>query len=216
MKEVKLDYTSFKSITTAKSLFIQYHENIAEYYYLFALDGFIFYVCMLSKNGDSNQTDFENNLKSKCNQKVGVGDSQPYALPTYRTKRNATSNVTTCPVNTNTEIQYQITSEVYTQGGCLIVKNAEIGDYFYAEVEDIDGVIPSPYRAALCENWPVVSTYVIKEFIEVTGTYSVNRIDTKPLVAKLTTGLYLCLHYVAVNSGVDRQVAINYYFNKKL
>ena len=145
-----------------------------------------------------------------------IPDASPFATPTYRTKRMKTDSVVTVAPNESKEILFKLPTELYTHGGSLIVKNAEIGDYLTAEVEDIDALIPAPYRTALCEAWPIVGQYIIGEYLEVQGVYSVHRIDTAPLAAKITAGLYLSLHYNAINSGTDRQVAINYYMNKKL
>jgi hypothetical protein len=143
-------------------------------------------------------------------------EPQPFATPTYRTKLNATANILTVAPNTNAEIQYKLLEERYVTGGALIVKNAKLGDYITAEVEDVDAIIPAPYRAALCEAWPVISTYIEKNWVEVQGEYSIMKINTYPLNAKITPGLYLCLHYHAVNSGVDREIAVNYHLTKKL
>jgi hypothetical protein len=154
---------------------------------------------------------------------VSQPDPAPFAQPTFRTKRNATLDIVTIAPGADSDIQFQLTAERYVSGGSLIVENAEFGDYVVAEVEDVDGVIPVPYRAALCENWPVVATYIEKEYVEVTtpgsvqsGAVTVHRIETAPLNAKITAGLYLCIHYYAVSGGLDRKLAVNYHLTKKL
>lgn len=150
-------------------------------------------------------------------------DPAPFAQPTYRTKRAATTNLVSIAVGDNSDVAFVLTSERYVNGGCLIVENAEIGDYIVAEVEDVNGVIPAPYRAALCENYPVVSTYIEKEFVRVmtpgtvqSGAITVHEINTAPLNAKISANLCLCVHYYAVNSGLTRRLAINYHLTKKL
>jgi hypothetical protein len=150
-------------------------------------------------------------------------DPAPFALPTFRTKRNATASHITVASNSDEEIQFLLTSERYVSGGDLIVENAEFGDYITAEVEDIDGVIPEAYRAALCEAWPVVSSYIEKEYVRVAtpgsvqaGSVTTHSINTYPLNAKITAGLYLCIHYYAVNSGLSRRLVVNYHLTKKL
>ena len=40
--------------------------------------------------------------------------------------------------------------------------------------------------------------------------------STYTLTAKIPAGIYLCVHYYAVNSGYDRVLAINYDLTKKL
>jgi hypothetical protein len=150
-------------------------------------------------------------------------EAMPFATPSYRTKRNATTSTVTIAPNGNQDVQFHLTSERYVSGGDLIIENAEFGDYITAEVEDIDGLIPVPYRAATCEAWPVISSYIEKEFVKINvagsvqaGAVTIHSIDTYPLNAKITAGLYLCIHYYAVNKGLDRKIAVNYHLTKKL
>jgi len=144
-------------------------------------------------------------------------DPAPFAVPTYRTKRNSTIELTVVPVGQSVDIDYYVTAERYAAGGTLLVENAVFGDYCIACVYDKDGVIPAPYRALMCENHPIVATYIEKEWVEVTiNGISKHKIDTYPLNAKVTAGLYLRITYYAVNSGNDRRVAVNYYLTKKL
>jgi hypothetical protein len=150
-------------------------------------------------------------------------DPAPFAQPTFRTKRSAVDAPVSISSGGNGDITYKLLVERYATGGSLIVENAEFGDYFTAEVEDLDGVIPYAYRPALCENWPIVSSYVEKEFVEVdtpgsiqAGAITVHRISTMPLNAKITAGLYLCMHYYCSSKGLTRQLAVNYHFTKKL
>jgi hypothetical protein len=149
-------------------------------------------------------------------------DPIAFAQPTHRTKRYAT-DIVTIAKNTSEEIGFQLPSELWSMGGCLLVENAEFGDYVTASVYDVDSVIPEPYRAALCEAWPVVATYIVKAYVkvEVPGTVqagSISNIEvlTHPLIAKITAGLYLRLTYHAVDSGLTRRAAVNYYLLKKL
>jgi hypothetical protein len=148
---------------------------------------------------------------------VSQPDPTPFAQPTYRTKRNATDSVLEVEPNSDGEVQFKLLQERYVSGGCLLVYNAQPGDYVVAEVEDVDGIIPAPYRAALCENHPVVATYIEKEWVHANPDgLTTHEINTHPLNAKITAGLYLCLHYYAANSGQTRQIYINYYLTKKL
>lgn len=143
-------------------------------------------------------------------------EPQPFAVPTYRTKLNATPSLVTVAPNTDEDIDFLLTEERYVTGGSITIQNAVLGDYIEATVSDIDGIIPSPYRAALCEAWPVVGKYIEKQWIEVAGEHTTMKINTYPLNAKITAGLYLCIKYFAVNSGSDRKVAVNYHLTKKL
>jgi len=150
-------------------------------------------------------------------------DPAPFAIPSYRTKRDAISDLISIEKNTVGDIDFKLTAERYVSGGDIIIENAEIGDYVIAMVEDIDGVIPSPYRAALCEAWPIVATYISKAFVTVkvpgsiqAGSITTQIIDTYPLNAKISAGLYLCIEYHAIDSGLTRRIGINYHLTKKL
>ena len=150
-------------------------------------------------------------------------DPVPFAQPTYRTKRDAIAALVSCARNTSADIPFKVVSERYVSGGTLVVENAEMGDWVEAYVGDNDGVIPAPYRAALCEAWPVVASYIAREYVNVRepgsifpGTVSVHDIVTYPLNARITAGLYLCIVYHAVDVGLIRRVGVNYNLTKKL
>jgi hypothetical protein len=141
----------------------------------------------------------------------------PFAQPTYRTKRNATSSLITVPVGGSASIDFQLTAERYVSGGMILAQGAEFGDYATASVYDKDGVIPAPYRAALCENHPIIAQYIEKEWIKVKNSdIAQHEINTYPLNAKISAGLYLRITYFATNAGSDRLIAVNYYLTKKL
>jgi hypothetical protein len=150
-------------------------------------------------------------------------DPQPFAQPTFRTKRDATASHIEVLAGEVGEIEKILTEERYVSGGTLIVQNAEFGDWVEAYVEDPSGLIPAPYRAALCEAHPIVSTYIVKEYIECVspgsinpGGISVHDINTYPLNAKISAGLCLSINYHAVNSGLPRKIVVNYHLTKKL
>jgi hypothetical protein len=212
---MKMTWANFKAICDSKVLSMQMIEA-SDNYRLFAFDGDIKYETSFFKDAGSEQTEFEASYKASCNQKIGAGEAQPFAVPAYRTKLNATPNIITIAPNTNEDINYVLTEERYVTGGSICIQNAVLGDYIEATVSDIDEIIPSPYRAALCEAWPIVGTYIEKNWIEVQGEYSTMRINTYPLNAKITAGLYLSIKYYAVNSGSDRKVVVNYHLTKKL
>jgi hypothetical protein len=150
-------------------------------------------------------------------------EGQPFANPTYRTKRNAIADIATVNPGSSTDIDFAITTERYVQGGEIVIENAEFGDWIEAAVEDPTGLIPSGYRALLCEAWPVVAKYIDKAYIPVqtpgsmqAGSITVFSIDTYPLNAKISAGLILCITYHAISSGSTRRVAVNYHLTKKL
>lgn len=170
-------------------------------------------------NNETSDLDSATGLKFLLGQIVEVtklAEPQPFAVPAYRTKYAATPGIITVAPNSNQEITYQLTQERYATGGALIVKNAVIGDYVEAYIKDVDSVIPLAYRPVLCENWPIVASYVEKAFVEINSEHSVMKINTYPLNAKINAGLYLVIKYYAVNYGSDRTLAVNYYLTKKL
>lgn len=145
---------------------------------------------------------------------VKVLESPPFAAPTFRTKRSKTASIETVAAGETKNIDFLLTSELYAHGGGMVYTGAEIGDYVSAEIRDVNGIIPEAYRAALCENWPTVASYIIGEWVpKGDGRYEINNY---PLNAKITPGLYLRINYNACNAGSDRKVGINYYLAKKL
>ena len=145
-------------------------------------------------------------------------DNNPFAVPTYRTKLDATVDIVEIQINSNSAVDFKILEERYVSGGEMIVLNAEFGDYITAEVHDLDGVIPAPYRSALCENWPTISTYIVKKWVPAEGEGKITRqlIDMRPLNAKITANIYLRVKYYAINSGSTRKLLVNYDLTKKL
>jgi len=164
--------------------------------------------------GISNQLDW---LKTYIPKTVDVASTPPFSEPTHRTKFTAASNIETVAANSSENLDYQVTSERYVYGGSLIVENAEVGDYISACIYDKDSVIPEAYREALCENWPIVATYIEKHFLSVSGVCNTyDEINTYPLNAKITAGLYMRIVYTAVDSGSTRNIGVNYRMAKKL
>jgi hypothetical protein len=146
----------------------------------------------------------------------GIVDTNPFAVPTYRTKYNATDAWISIEPSSTATNDFKLTSERYVAGGQLMVKDAAEGDYITAEVRDVDGIIPSPYRAALCEAHPTVAMYVEKWWINPSGGYTIFDLDTAPLNAKIPAGMYLRVTYYASSSGTQRKIAVNYKLTKKL
>jgi len=148
---------------------------------------------------------------------ASITHQPPFAEPTHRTKRDA-SGIHTCPSGVATTMDYYVTSIKEIFGGLQVVWDCEEGDWFEAMVYDKDEIIPSGYRAALCEDWPIVSQYVEKVFYPAEGQGKVTKCEcnTYPLSAELSPGLYLRIVYHATPSGVSRRVANNYYFTKRL
>lgn len=140
--------------------------------------------------------------------------SQPMVLVSSdRTKRHASPSIITINPGESAESQFQLPEELYIQGGSIVTANAEVGDWITASVKDVDSIIPEAYRAALCENWPIVSTYVVKEWVSGSNT---RQMSTAPFSSKVAAGLYMCMTYHATNEGVARKLGCNYSFVKKL
>lgn len=210
----RVSWTMIKNLCTSKSLKMQYAEDDFTYV-VYAVDGTLILETLIDKTISSTEkTEFETTYKATANQKLGL-DQEPFALPSYRTKLNC-SNIVTIAPDTNVSLDYQITQERFVTGGTLIVKGAQFGDYVTASVYDKDGIIPAPYRSVLCENHPVVAEYVEKHWIEATSENIIMSINTYPLNAKISAGLYLRLNYFAVGGSSDRQAAVNYKLTKKL
>jgi hypothetical protein len=143
-------------------------------------------------------------------------DPVPFAQPTYRTKRDADTSWTTCAENIVTHSDFQLTAERYVSGGDIIFKDSKEGDYLSAEVRDVNGVIPEAYRAALCEAHPIVAVYINKLWVMPVSGYGSINIDTYPLNAKISAGLYLRVSYHATSEAGDRKMAVNYHLTKRL
>lgn len=143
-------------------------------------------------------------------------DPVPFAQPLYRTKRDATAMWAECIADDVTTVDFLLTAERYVSGGDIIFKDAKEGDYISAEVMDLDSVIPAPYRAALCEAHPSVAKYIIKMWLKPCTGYDSLEIDTYPLNAKISAGLYLRVSYHATDEAGTRKMAVGYHLTKKL
>jgi hypothetical protein len=236
---MQVDWQTFKNFISTRNLSIQYISFNGNYY-MKGFDSFFTLECSLPLDRTScdDTVDFEDNFKANGNKSPtqsiivqsqptsvisSMPDPTPFAQPTYRTKRDAIPSLISVDPGNVGDIDYKLPTELYVSGGDIVIENAELGDYLVAYVEDMDGMIPSPYRTTLCEAWPVVAKYINKTFIMVTqpgtilaGAMTTHTIDTYPLNAKITTGLYLCIEYHAVNSGLTRRIAVNYHLTKKL
>lgn len=215
---MKVCWDKFKTFINLKSLSIQYID-LDNQYWMKGFDGNFDLECFISK-GSSDAIDFETNYKANGNKSPTI-NTPPFAEPIYRTKYNATPDITIVNPGESANSDFQITEECYVYGGEGSVKNAQFGDYFTAEIVDKDSLIPEPYRAAICENWPTVARYVNKMWVIHGGSSTADDftemgINTYPLIAKLPIGMYLRATYYATNAGDPRQVVFNYYITRKL
>ena len=145
---------------------------------------------------------------------VSVISQTPFAEPSFRTKRDKTPSIVTVSPGATEIIDFMLTQERYVTGGSMAIEGSEMGDYVSAEIYDKDSIIPSPYRDALCESWPCVAKYINGQWVPKSVTHM--EINTYPLSAKVSAGLYLRVTYTASQAGSSRKVGVTYFLNKKL
>src|SRR5579863_4941617 len=69
MKIASVDYTTFWSLVSSKGLLPQY-VDVGNVYNVFAVEDNISWETTIDKDGGTNQTDFETNRQSTCNQQL--------------------------------------------------------------------------------------------------------------------------------------------------
>ena len=226
---IKLEWFEFKQMLDSGTAF-KYVTDSKDNYKLYALNGTMIFTCEIPKDPaesrNSDQIDFEDNYSSNAlanlSSAVEVKERAPFAKPDYRTKMNATSawqNFDHTITDSKKVIDFELTAERYVTGGEILFKNSKEGDYITAEVHDVNGVIPEAYRAALCEAHPTVAQYVEKRWLVPTEVdkYGKLAIDTYPLNAKISAGLFLRITYhVNASETGTRKCAVNYNLTKKL
>lgn len=141
-------------------------------------------------------------------------DPAPFAAPAYRTKWDASPDVVTVEASQEEQMDFQMQEERYVHGGSIVYDGVKLGDWLEAQVVDRDEVIPEPYRAALCEDWPIVASYILKHYLA-SGSGKVD-INTYPLNAKITPGLVLRVKMHTTSDSGTRKFATNYLLTKKL
>ena len=142
-------------------------------------------------------------------------EAEPFAKPTFRTKRQGANSFITVLPGEEAIIDLPMTEERYAHGGILVYENARVGDRLFAEVVDANSVLPVSYRVQpICEAWPVVANYIDGEPVPPGNGF--RDIDSYPLNARITPGLVLRVKYSACNKGEAREVGIGYYLTKRL
>lgn len=136
----------------------------------------------------------------------------PFSEPSFCVKRDAISSIATVSKNSSLNIDFKMLHTRFTHGGVLFGENIMLGDYVSACIIDLDGIIPEFMRGQFVD-YPIVTTYVVKEFIKPVGCHEIN---TYPMGGEVGQGLYLRITYNATDSGEDRKIAINYYLAEKL
>lgn len=217
--EILCSWVEVKQFSALRGANLQY-VAVNGYYHIAASDGPMTVYCKIPLSldplPDSEQKDFETNYRAGCNKILSV--ERPFADPLFRTKIKACDSVISVSPGDTGICDVKLTEDLYLYGGSVIVQNPFFGDFITACVYDKESVIPEPYRATLAENWPVIASYVDKKFIEIPheGMTASDTLDTRPLIAKITAGLYLRTIYHATNAGIPRLFVTNYNLLKKL
>lgn len=141
-------------------------------------------------------------------------DPPPFAVPSYRTKWDASSDIQEVIEDSTADVDLLLTEERYCHGGEIIFEGAQLGDWIEASIYDDNGVIPQAYRAAVCENWPLVANY-IKRYNLRSGS-GARELNTYPLNAKITMGLILRVRIHTCSIPGTRKIGTNYFLTKKL
>lgn len=123
----------------------------------------------------------------------------PFSQSTHRFQGDATSTGT-CAINSTSNLDYSVGSADVVSGGEVIVENMQFGDYITMNV-----VHPITFD--------VLQPYVKKHYINMAGD---NKLDLRPLGAKVPTGLVIRTTYHAVNAGPTRNWAVNLYIFEEL
>jgi hypothetical protein len=166
MKLANIDYTTFWSLVSSKNLAPQY-TNQVDHYNIFAIEDTISWETNVSIGvGDPNQTDFETNHQSSCNQpleiKAGVGrplrvSASPQPDGTVEHWQGYQIDVPAGQTSGYVDISFSNT--VYLRGGYIVSPDVDFGDYVGADVliaansaEYLPGIISSAY---MIPNLPV-------------------------------------------------------------
>jgi hypothetical protein len=145
---------------------------------------------------------------------VKLPESQPFSAPTFRTKRDSSETILEMIESETKEIILEINEERFIHGGEIVFVGSKIGDYFEAEVCDPNGVIPEDIRSTICENWPIVTKYVNRQWLP--DGSGLLQVVTKPLNAKIPQGLFLKILFKTCQKLGQREFGVNYYLTKKL
>lgn len=223
MERIKLSYQEFITYKNRTNSSIDFIENDIMYDLYLSNSGFhITTTVKKSDPAEADQIDFETNYKnltetnSQTNTKTEVSEQVPFAKPDYRTKRNGAASWADVVAGSSISNDFYVPEELHISGGECIITNAKKGDWISAEVRDTDGVIPQIHRESLCENYPTVAQYVIRANLVPTSDSFIYILNTYPLNAKITAGLYLRITYHSSDEVGTRSFTTNYYLTKKL
>lgn len=205
-----MKYVDLKAIIARKNLAWQ-HDEQADSYNLFAVDGVIRYDATVWKDGaqvagiDQAQeaadlADFEANHKSASNFASGV---RAYAFSTPDFLFSGNGVIATAEKNSTTNIDFLIPgalgSSVYINGAVAFTKDAVFGDYASADIVDVNNILG--YGAGL-----VLAQYVPKWYINPSSELDIST----PYAGKVPAGIFIRVAYTSVGLINDVGVAVNY------
>lgn len=159
MKLASVDYTTFWTLISSKNLAPQY-TNQVDHYNIFAIEDTISWETNVSIGvGDPNQTDFETNHLSSCNQpleiKAAVGrplrvSASPQPIGTVEHWQGYQLVLPAGQLSAYLDITFA--NQVYLHGGYIISADVDFDDYLQADVllvannaEYIPGIISNAY-----------------------------------------------------------------------
>lgn len=196
MQLMEIDsWTIFKSLVVTKELSMQYTE-LGKRYDIYAAEGLFLWHCMIEKisPASNDQTDFENNYKSNCNQKV----ISPIIVSGFRRFDSAADDLyresirNSITSNQTNNFDKKFTFNVYLYGGIYEIEGTpNEGDYFEMEVIDIDNIL------GYGENI-VLTTFVVKEYV---NTEIKHNVIESPQGDLIPAGVYLRARYVSVGES---------------
>lgn len=184
-----------------KNLAIQLLESETEYQ-IWAYEGPDKYECTISKLSppESNQVDFEDNWKSKCNWATGVR-SYPFASGDFDFLGDGMFD--TCLAGQVKEIDYEFTEDLYVNGGMIVLEGSVLGDWI--EVHVIHPV------------YGTVKTYIKKRYVPSSPAGSpspVMEVKT-PYAGFIPAGLKLRFKYHSTGI-VPVKIGVNYDLHKAI
>lgn len=189
-------WTNLKTFVDARGASVQYIDEGTRYY-LWAADGTLVLDCIINKDGNSDQTDFETNYKASGNKKI-VPDTDPYSN-TDQFKAACIGFTGTATANQLTNIDFTLADTRYLVGVSVILKNQKFGDKItFQIVHPLAGVVNE-----FATNWN------ISEDSEDQGKVEF------PLRGKIPAGLKIRLAYTSIGNS-DVLVACNLIMHEKV
>ena len=140
MKQAPVDYTTFWSLVSSKSLLPQYVATV-DTYYIFAVENNISWEVTVLKDGGVNQQDFETNHKAACNQpleiKAATGrpsrvSMSPQPAGTVEHWKGFQITVPTGQTSGYVDISFPI--EVYLRGGYIVSHDVDLDDWVSVDI----------------------------------------------------------------------------------